>query len=129
VAELLAGTGRHEVHLATPDWIVGAELARAGDLGPANARLAQAGVELHRRCTLDAVKKSSAVLADRYSETVTSIQVRSVVDAGHRLPEDDLFHAVRELLGHRPLLAGDAVAPRSLLEAVLEGRRRALELG
>jgi 2,4-dienoyl-CoA reductase (NADPH2) len=129
VAELLAGTGRHEVHLATPDWIVGTELARAGDLGPANARLAQAGVQLHRRCTLEVVKKSSAMLADRYSESVTAVPVRSVVDAGHRLPEDDLFHAVHDRLGHRPLLAGDAVAPRSLLEAVLEGRRRALELG
>jgi mycofactocin system FadH/OYE family oxidoreductase 1 len=129
VAEVLARTGRHDVHLATPDWIVGAELARAGDLGPANSRLAHAGVDLHRRCTLDAVKKSTAVLADRYSEATTVIQVRAVVDAGHRLPEDGLFHAVHERLGYRPLLAGDSVAPRSVLEAVLEGRRRALELG
>jgi 2,4-dienoyl-CoA reductase (NADPH2) len=129
VAEVLARTGRHDVHLATPDWIVGAELARAGDLGPANSRLAHAGVDLHRRCTLDAVKKSTAVLADRHSEATTVIQVRAVVDAGHRLPEDGLFHAVHERLGYRPLLAGDSVAPRSVLEAVLEGRRRALELG
>ncbi len=129
VAELLAGTGRHEVHLATPDWIVGSELARAGDLGPANARLAQRGVQLHRRCTLEVVKKAQAVLADRFSDATTAVDVRCVVDAGHRLPDDVLFHAVAERLGHRPLHAGDSVAPRSVLEAVLEGRRRALELG
>jgi mycofactocin system FadH/OYE family oxidoreductase 1 len=129
VAELLAATGRHEVHLGTPDWIVGSELARAGDLGPANARLARAGVTLHRRSTLQVVRKSQALLADRFSETVTAIDVRSVVDAGHRLPEDSLFEVVRERLGHRPLQAGDSVAPRTVLEAVLEGRRRALELG
>ena len=49
------------------------------------------------------------------------------VDAGHRLPEDSLY---RSVAAHRPdvFAAGDAVAPRSLLEAVLEGRRAAMAL-
>jgi hypothetical protein len=46
-----------------------------------------------------------------------------VVDAGHRLPNDALWRA-------RPDLprAGDAVAPRTIYEAVLEGRRAAAGL-
>jgi len=46
-----------------------------------------------------------------------------VVDCGHRLPDETLYD-------ERPgtLRAGDCVAPRTVLEAVLEGRRRALEI-
>jgi len=128
VAEVLAADGR-EVHLATPDWIVGNELARAGDLGPANARLSQAGVVFHKRCRLTNVRKGAAVLADRFSDGTVELKVDAVVDAGHRLPDDELYHLVREGLGHRPLHAGDSVAPRTVFEAILEGRRRALELG
>jgi 2,4-dienoyl-CoA reductase (NADPH2) len=47
-----------------------------------------------------------------------------VVDAGHRLPDDRLWRATGERLPR----AGDAVAPRTIYEAVLEGRRRAVEL-
>ena len=128
VAEVLAGAGR-EVHLATPDWIVGNELARAGDLGPANARLSQAGVVFHKRCRLAAVRKGVAVLDDRFSDATVELEVAAVVDAGHRLPDDELHHLVRDGLGHRLLHAGDSVAPRTVFEAILEGRRRALELG
>ena len=47
-----------------------------------------------------------------------------VVHCGHRLPEQDLYL-------HRPgtLRAGDCVAPRTVLEAVLEARRVALSIG
>jgi hypothetical protein len=40
-----------------------------------------------------------------------------VVHAGHDLPRNPLRPA------ERALVAGDAVAPRTILEAVLEGRR------
>jgi NADPH-dependent 2,4-dienoyl-CoA reductase/sulfur reductase-like enzyme len=128
VAELLATAGT-EVHLATPDYIVGNELARAGDLGPANARLAQAGVHFHKRCRLTSVRKGVAVLTDRFSDSTEELKVATVVDAGHRLPDDAFTDELREGLGHRPLAAGDCVAPRTVHEAILEGRRRALELG
>jgi hypothetical protein len=45
-----------------------------------------------------------------------------VVDCGHRLPDDELW---RETGFPR---AGDAVAPRTIYEAVLEGRRAAMSL-
>ena len=128
VAELLASSDA-VVHLATQDYIVGNELARAGDLAPANARLARAGVVMHRRRLLRKVRKNSVVLGDRFSENLEDLAVDWVVDAGHRLPDDALSGALVAATGHRPRSAGDCVAPRSVAEAVLEGRRRALELG
>lgn len=129
VAELLAGDGTDRtVHLATPDYIVGNELARSGDMGPANARLAHAGVVLHRRRILRKVRKADAVLSDRFSADVEEVAVALVVDCGHRLPDDSLAEQIREATGHRVATAGDCVAPRTVAEAVLEGRRRALEI-
>ncbi|MGI9577308.1 MAG: mycofactocin system FadH/OYE family oxidoreductase 1 [Microthrixaceae bacterium] len=128
VAELLAAAGR-EVHIATQDYIVGNELARAGDLGPANARLAQAGVHMHRRKTLAEVANGRAVLRDRFGGEDVSVEAVAVVDAGARLPNGELEAQLAGRLGHRIAAAGDCVAPRTVYEAVLEGRRRALELG
>lgn len=129
VAELLAGDGTgRTVHVATPDYIVGNELARSGDMGPANARLAQAGVHLHRRRILRKVRKADVVLSDRFSEDLDELAVTWVVDCGHRLPDDALAQQVTASTGHRVATAGDCVAPRTVAEAVLEGRRRALEI-
>jgi len=120
VAEVLAPTGR-VVHLATQDFIVGNELARAGDLAPANARLAQAGVVLHRRSLLREVTPLGATLEDRFTARRSSIEVVAVVDAGHRLPASVEPRAD----GRDVVVIGDAVAPRTVHEAVLEGRRAA----
>lgn len=129
VAELLAGDGTNRtVHLATPDYIVGNELARSGDMGPANARLAHAGVVLHRRRILRKVRKADVVLSDRFSSDVEEVAAAWVVDCGHRLPDDSLAEQIRATTGHRAVTAGDCVAPRTVAEAVLEGRRRALEI-
>jgi 2,4-dienoyl-CoA reductase (NADPH2) len=129
VAELLAGDGTDRtVHLATPDYIVGNELARSGDMGPANARLANAGVVLHRRRILRKVRKADVVLSDRFSNGVEEIAAAWVVDCGHRLPDDALAEQIGTATGHRVATAGDCVAPRTVAEAVLEGRRRSLEI-
>jgi mycofactocin system FadH/OYE family oxidoreductase 1 len=128
VAELLAGAGR-EVHLVTPDYIVGNELARSGDLAPANARLAGAGVTLHKRSVLRAVDGGAAVVQDRFTGGERSLPAAVVVDGGHRLPDETLWDDVRGAIGTRPSRAGDCVAPRSVHEAILEGRRTALDLG
>jgi len=119
VAELLARSGRDAL-LATPDLVVGRDLSAAGDLVAANARLRQAGVELLKRTELRSVASGTAVLVDRFSGQERRVAVGLVVDAGHRLPEDGLW---RERPGL--LRAGDAVAPRTAYEAVLEGRRAA----
>lgn len=127
VAEKLVAEGR-PVHLATPDFIVGNELARAGDLAAANARLAQAGVVLHRRSLLRAVDAERAILEDRFTATSRTVEVVAVVDAGHRLPADDLGEQLAARPRSHVLAAGDCVAPRTVLEAVLEGRRAAFDL-
>jgi hypothetical protein len=128
VAELLAATGR-EVHLGTQDNIIGNELSRSGDLAPANARLQQAGVKLHRRNILRRVTAKGAELEDRFDHARVTVPVVAVIDAGHRLPNDRLWNELSEHPEVQVWRAGDAVAPRTILEAILEGRRVALELG
>jgi 2,4-dienoyl-CoA reductase (NADPH2) len=110
----------------TPDLLVGNELARSGDLAPAGTRLQAAGVTLIRRSVLRGVRPGSvgiADLVDRFTGEAREVKASLVVDAGHRLPADALWRA-------RPQLtrAGDAVAPRTIYEAVLEGRRAAESL-
>ena len=46
-----------------------------------------------------------------------------------RIPDDELWAQVHPTLGSRASQIGDSVAPRTVAEAVLEGRRVALELG
>ena len=97
VAELLAAAG-HQVHIATPDQIIGNELARAGDLGPANARLAQAGVELHRRSILRVVDGDGATFYGRMDRaSADALLDERVLGKGgaalcrHRLPPENLL--------------------------------------
>jgi 2,4-dienoyl-CoA reductase (NADPH2) len=123
VAELLRAAGR-DVHLLTPDLIAGNELSRSGDLAPANVRLLGAGVVIEKRSLLRRVTVAAAQVEDRFTGELRSIEVAVLVDAGYRLPDDRLWRATGERLPR----AGDAVAPRSIYEAVLEGRRAALAL-
>jgi len=125
-AELLASLGA-AVTLVTPDFVVGEQLARTGDLAPASVRLQRAGVALATRSLVRSVETDSVVVEQRDSGEVRVLPAAVLVDAGHRLPEDTLFRA---LAASRPGVhaAGDAVAPRTVLEAVLEGRRAALGL-
>jgi 2,4-dienoyl-CoA reductase (NADPH2) len=100
-------------------------LSRSGDLAPANVRLASAGVTFHKRAVLRAVEPAGAVVEDRFTGERTVVKAAAVVDAGARLPEESL-HAAFEADDIRVPRAGDAVAPRTIYEAVLEGRRAAL---
>lgn len=131
-AEVLAGTGR-EVHLMTQDNIVGNELARSGDLAPANGRLQQVGVELHRRRILRSVKKGSALVENRFTGETETLKAAVVVDAGHRLPDETLWDSLLAALpvssASRITRIGDCVAPRTIHDAILEGRRAAIALG
>ncbi len=123
VAETLRAAGR-EVTLVTQDLVVGQELARSGDLAPANGRLQSAGVVLRRRSLLRGVDRGSVRVEDRFTGEVTVLEAAVLVDAGHRLPETALWEAT----GSRLARAGDGLAPRGLAEAVREGRRTALAL-
>ncbi len=124
VAETLRAAGR-DVVLITPDLIAGNELSRSGDLAPANVRLLGAGVAIERRSQLRLVAREVVILEDRFTGERRTIAADAVVDAAYRLPEDELW---RDGAAASPARAGDAVAPRTIYEAVLEGRRAAMAL-
>jgi len=104
--------------LITQDHIAGNELSRAGDLAPANVRLAQRGVRIERRALLRAARAGSVEIEERFTGRRRTIACAALVDCGFRLPTDPLADA--------DLQAGDCVAPRTIHEAILEGRRAAL---
>jgi hypothetical protein len=123
IAEQVAAAGRAAV-LVTPDQVAGVQLARTGDLVPANIRLQRAGVVRELRTRLLDVRDGRAVLEHVWTGARREIGCAVVIDCGHRLPADELWRA-------RPQLrrAGDCVAPRTVHEAVLEGRRAAFTVG
>jgi 2,4-dienoyl-CoA reductase (NADPH2) len=123
VAESLVATGRH-VALVTPDLIAGNELSRSGDLAPANVRLQAAGVALVKRAVLRAVRPGWVEVEQRFTGERHQVEAVALVDAGHRLADQELAAAA----DGAHLQAGDCVAPRTIHEAVLEGRRAALAL-
>jgi mycofactocin system FadH/OYE family oxidoreductase 1 len=104
--------------LITQDHIAGNELSRTGDLAPANVRLAQRGVTIERRSLLRSVRSGLVEIEDRFLGQRRTIACAALVDCGFRLPTDPIAGA--------DLFAGDCVAPRTIYEAVLEGRRAAL---
>ena len=120
IAVALAETLGARATLITQDQIAGNELSRSGDLAPANVRLQQAGVHLERRTLLRAVRAGEVELEDRFSGERRMLACSAVVDCGFRLPTDPIPGV--------QLQAGDCVAPRTIHEAVLEGRRIALSL-
>ena len=106
--------------LITQDNIAGNELSRSGDLAPANVRLAQRGVHIHRRALLRSVHADHVVVEDRFSGEQRQVPCAALVDCGFRLPTPDIAGVQAR--------AGDCVAPRTILEAILEGRRAALAI-
>ena len=107
--------------LVTQDNIAGNELARSGDLAPANVRLAQAGVRIERRSLLVGVDAATAPrCATATPDSTARSRAAVLVDCGFRLPSEPAADATVQ--------AGDCVAPRTVYEAILEGRRAALAL-
>ena len=105
--------------LITQDNIAGNELSRTGDLAPSNTRLAQAGVTIERRTLLRVARPGEVDVEDRYSASGGRSPVRHSSTAG------SVFRPNRSTA---PIQIGDAVAPRTIHEAVLEARRAALAI-
>lgn len=134
MAEWLAAGGR-TVTLVTPDQVAGTQLTRTGDLADANARLQRAGVTRALRSLVRNFKPGRAgpgrvLLEDAWTGEQREIGCAAVVDCGPRLAQTRLYEAALASSGTPgPPRAGDCVAPRTAAEAVLEGRRRGLEIG
>jgi len=114
-------SSRQPVILITSDLIVGNQLAGTGDLASVNARLAQAGVRLLKRSVLRRVEAGFVAVEDRFDGRETLLDAQALIDCGYRTP-------LEESDASGIPMVGDAVAPRSIYEAVLEGRRAALAL-
>jgi len=150
IAEALAAAGR-DTSIVAPDPVAGTLLSRTGDLADANVRLQRAGVHRQLRARITGARDGSPgntgeggspgnedgssdtnqhgaiVLEDVWTGTTRPVACRVVVDCGHRLPDDRL---ATPFVDHpRFLRAGDCVAPRTVHEAILEGRRAALRIG
>jgi 2,4-dienoyl-CoA reductase (NADPH2) len=117
VAEQLAAAGLR-VAVVTPDPVAGTQLGRIGELAATNGRLRRAGVAVEAFSRLVELADGVATLVDVHTGARRTLPCRLVVDCVARLPEDTLWTA-------RPHLAraGDCVAPRTVYEAILEGRR------
>jgi 2,4-dienoyl-CoA reductase (NADPH2) len=118
LAELLAGRG-HAVTLVSPDLVAGTQLSLTGDLVAANARLVGAGVTLAAHATPVAIRAGAVVLEDRFDGAQRELAVQWMLDAGFDLPASGA--------GGEALI-GDALAPRGVYQAILEGRRAAAAL-
>jgi 2,4-dienoyl-CoA reductase (NADPH2) len=124
VAEWLAAAGR-PVTLVSPDPVAGTLLSRTGDLADANVRLQRAGVSRQLRARIISVGGGSVDGVEVWTGESFRLPARLLVDCGHRLPDNDLYRS----LGDPTIVrVGDCVAPRTVHEAVLEGRRAALSL-
>jgi 2,4-dienoyl-CoA reductase (NADPH2) len=119
IAVALAEELRERAVLITQDNIAGNELSRTGDLAPSNTRLAQAGVTIERRALLRTARPGEVEVEDRYSGERRTIRCTALVDCGFRVPTEPIEAAVQ---------VGDAVAPRTIHEAVLDARRAALAI-
>lgn len=125
LAEWLATVHGRQVTLVCPDPVAGTQLSRTGDLADANGRLQRAGVTRQLRSLIRRIGPDGLDVEDCWTAAPAFIPAAAVVDCGHRLPDDALY---LELADRHIARVGDCVAPRSLLEAVLEGRRAALRL-
>ncbi len=110
------------VTLVTPDLLVGEKLSLTGDLAPAQVRLHALGVRLVKQALVRRVAHGKVEVEDRFSGAVDAIDVTTFIACGHRLPDHTLDP--EETLPQ----AGDRVAPRTIHEAILEGRRVAMAL-
>jgi NADPH-dependent 2,4-dienoyl-CoA reductase/sulfur reductase-like enzyme len=120
LAEALAAHGR-AVALVTPDPVAGKALARTGDLVDANTRLQRAGVDRVLESAVVAIDAGTVTVADVVTGERRMLPCASLIDARPRPAAP---------IPSRPVLevAGDAVAPRTVHQAVREGREAAARL-
>lgn len=125
-AAYLAEEGR-TVHLAQPGADPGGELT-----GPTKAKLhrqlfsMENPVELHAFATVDAVDWPDVTLSKR-GRSVALAELDSVVLAGFHRAVNPLEEPLRDVVPEVRVV-GDAMAPRTIMEAIHEGERAARDL-
>ncbi|MDI9916389.1 mycofactocin system FadH/OYE family oxidoreductase 1 [Rhodococcus sp. IEGM 1379] len=114
IAETLAERGL-AVSIVTPDTIIGSRLGMSGDLVGANTRIQQAGIVRVCSSRVVAVSDGAVVVENVYTGVETQLSCAVVVDCSPRLPDDSIQNFAS-------MHVGDAIAPRTVLESMREGR-------
>jgi hypothetical protein len=93
-----------------------------------NQRASAKGIVFRPQIDVQQVTARNVVGVDRFDRRPLSIEaVDLVVAVTHEAPDDALYLALKEA-GRRVFRAGDAVAPRYMSQAILEGYRAGREV-
>ena len=115
--------------LVTPDHIAGNELrARRPGAGQRPAA-AGGGDDRAPHRAPRASKQDGVMFEDRFDGGAGELPAAAVIDCGYRLPDESLWAELHVDPTVRVQRVGDCVAPRTIHEAILEGRRAAIVLG
>ncbi len=124
VAWAVGNKGGPPVQFITPDANAATMLSLTGDLAGANVRLQQAGVDIVKRQRMVSVSRGSVETVHAFTGERQTIAADLLIDVAARHPEESLWNDA----GARHVRAGDAVAPRTVAEAIREGRAEAMAL-
>lgn len=119
--EFLADQGK-KIEMVTSDPFIGVELAPIGELNLMRQRLLQKGVVFTQEVQVEEIGPDKVIAREKYSNQLINFEGHDtvVVDAGN-VVLDNLYQQlkgkVKELYR-----VGDAVAPRNIEMAILEGR-------
>jgi dimethylamine/trimethylamine dehydrogenase len=132
LAELLVGGGC-QVSLATPAPLVSYWAEYTLEQEKIQGRLMRLGVALLTQQQLEGIQPGGATLAHAVSGERTQVECDALVLVTDRLPQDELYLALRPALSQGRLdslqVIGDALAPGLIAAAVFCGHRAAREFG
>ncbi len=120
-ARLAAGRGR-PVTVLSEDTFVSSQLGAIGELAPWYRDAASLGIDLRPLTTVLEVAPDSVLVRHRFGAAVERLEADCVVWADHELPMDTLYRRLGQTLPSLEVRrAGDCLAPRRVLHAVMEG--------
>jgi 2,4-dienoyl-CoA reductase (NADPH2) len=127
-ARAAAERGR-PVTVVTEDVFVSPQLGPTGELSPWYQAAATLGIELRPLTTVVEVEPGGVRVRHRFGAAQELLQADCVVVADHELPDDSLYRQLRTA-ARGPVVrrVGDCLAPRRVLQAILEGGRAARAL-
>jgi 2,4-dienoyl-CoA reductase (NADPH2) len=116
-AEWLVDSG-WEVTVISGDMFVGQRLTATMELTPYNQRAHGKKIALRPQVEVQRVSRGKVEGVDLYSRAPVAFDGELIVDVSYEVPRTDLWPAEGDIL-----CAGDAVAPRRIGQAILEGHR------
>ncbi len=120
-AEFLVDQGK-QIEMVTSDPFIGVELAPIGELNLMRQRLLKKGVVFRQEVEVEEIGNDQVTAREKYSNQVISFTGYDtvVIDAGNAV--DDALYMQLKGKVQELYRVGDAVAPRGIEMAILEGR-------